>query len=149
MSIFGENGFDANSVEVEKKTYGTLPKGEYDVNITNSTVKATRAGDGEYLSVEFTLSGEYEGRKVWQNYNLRNKNDKTVEIAKQQLKSLCDAIGLSNLHSEDDLLNHELRVYVIEKDERNEVRGYKEIVNAKPTKTAESSSDSGSVDAPW
>ncbi len=147
MSIFGENGFDANSVEVEKKTYGTLPKGEYDVNITNSTVKTTRAGDGEYLSVEFTLSGEYEGRKVWQNYNLRNKNDKTVEIAKQQLKSLCDAIGLSNLHSEDDLLNHDLRVYIIEKDERNEVRGYKESTTTKPAQVT--SSDSGSVDAPW
>lgn len=147
MSIFGENGFDANSVEVEKKTYGTLPKGEYDVNITNSTVKTTRAGDGEYLSVEFTLTGEYEGRKVWQNYNLRNKNEKTVEIAKQQLKSLCDAIGVTQLHSEDDLLGHDLRVYVIEKDERNEVRGYKESETTKPAEAT--SSDSGSVDAPW
>ena len=101
----------------------------------------------EYLSVEFTLSGEYEGRKVWQNYNLRNKNEKTVEIAKQQLKSLCDAIGLSNLHSEDDLLNHDLRVYIIEKDERNEVRGYKESTATKPAQVT--SSDSGSVDAPW
>ena len=147
MSIFGENGFDANSVEVEKKTYGTLPKGEYDVNITNSTVKTTRAGDGEYLSVEFTLTGEYEGRKVWQNYNLRNKNEKTVEIAKQQLKSLCDAIGVTQLHSEDDLLGHDLCVYVIEKDERNEVRGYKESASAKPSEAT--SSDSGSVEAPW
>ena len=147
MSIFGENGFDANSVEVEKKTYGTLPKGEYDVSITNSTVKTTRAGDGEYLSVEFTLTGEYEGRKVWQNYNLRNKNEKTLEIAKQQLKSLCDAIGVTQLHSEDDLLGHDLRVYVIDKDERNEVRGYKESASTKPAEAT--SSDSGSVDAPW
>ena len=161
MSIFGDKGFDANSVEVENKSYSPLPKGEYDVDITNSTVKTTRAGDGQYLSVEFTISGEYngksyDGRKVWQNYNLINKNDKTVEIAKQQLKSLCDSIGVSTLASEDDLLGHNLTVYVIEKEDRNEVRGYKEShfkrcddcdENSEDAETKEASEDG--VDAPW
>ena len=43
-----------------------LPEGRYEAVITDSDVKATRAGNGSYIQLEFeVVSGEHRGRRLW------------------------------------------------------------------------------------
>jgi len=125
-----------------KSTNEPLPPGLYGALVTNSEFKSTKNNDGEYLNVEFTITDkEYTGRKVFQTYNLINKNPTAVNIALQQLKSLlietgCDEAKLGNLDKQMiiDLIAHKkvgIRVKIQTSpgyDDKNVVSGYKAIV---------------------
>jgi hypothetical protein len=97
--------FEFEKVEV-KGTFEPMPAGWYLAIITNLEFKPTKANNGEYLSAEFTITdAEYTGRKVFHMYNLINSNQKAVEIAMQQMKSLlietgCDESRLKTLSKE-------------------------------------------------
>ena len=73
-----------------------MPANEYMAAITGSEFKATNAGDGSYLSLEYTiLEGEFVNRKVWDNLNLDNPNAKAVTIAQANLGAICKACAAS------------------------------------------------------
>ena len=57
--------FNAN--EVEPSTgYDPIPAGKYQAVITESEMKPTKTGNGQYLQLEFEIiEGEYKNRKVW------------------------------------------------------------------------------------
>ena len=58
--------FDANDVD-PRQAFELLPVGWYTAMITGSEMKATKAGDGEYLNLTIQIvEGEYEGRLVWE-----------------------------------------------------------------------------------
>lgn len=79
--------FDLSNIKTNANE--TLPEGKYVVNVTNSEIKDTQNGNGKYIKVELTISsGEHKGRKLWQNFNVQNKNDKAVSIGLSQLKSM-------------------------------------------------------------
>lgn len=79
--------FDLSGVKAQGDE--TLPAGKYVCNITNAELKDTKAGNGKYVKVEFTVKeGESSGRKVWAQINVANANPKAEEIGKSQLKSL-------------------------------------------------------------
>jgi len=84
------HGFEFNPDAVSDRPVKTLlPVGEYVVEITDSDFKETKNGLGKYINFEFTvIDGEYVGRKFYENLNVVNKNDKTVEIANRALKDL-------------------------------------------------------------
>ena len=85
--------FDANTVE-PKQSFDPIPAGKYLVGITESEMKRTKAGDGEYLKLTIqVLEGEHKGRLLWVQLNLRNKNPKTVEIALAELSAICRAVN--------------------------------------------------------
>ena len=76
-----------------------LPVGDYTMQIVQSEMRATKAGDGEYLWLEFEILGpKYAGRKFWERLNLFNKNEATVKVAKKQLAAITAEIGRA--HSE-------------------------------------------------
>ena len=70
--------FNAN--EVEPSTgYDPIPAGKYQAVITESEMKPTRTGNGQYLQLEFEIiEGEYKNRKVWARLNLENANADAV-----------------------------------------------------------------------
>ena len=47
--------------------FEAVPSDKYTAEITHSELKPTKAGDGSYLEIEYTIiEGEYKGRKVFQ-----------------------------------------------------------------------------------
>ena len=62
------------------------PVGDYKAVITESEVKETKAGDGQYLNLRIEIiEGEYQGRIIFVILNLWNPNPKAVEIANREL----------------------------------------------------------------
>jgi hypothetical protein len=108
---------------------GVLTPGTYRAEITGTEVKATKAGTGTYLSVEFAINdGPARGRKLWGIYNIDNPSDKAVEIAQRELSALCHAVGKGGMVDDsDELLGLSVALSVgIDKNdaERNRITGY-------------------------
>jgi len=122
--------FNANEVE-PNTPFDPLPAGKYLAAITASEMKATKAGDGSYLQLEFTvLGGEYKERKVWDRLCLNHPNAQTVKIARGNLSAICRAVGV--LQPTDSVELHNLPLVITVKVKKredtgeltNEVRGY-------------------------
>lgn len=74
-----------------------LPKGEYQLESINAELKQTKAGDGQYIAIEFAVvAGKYRGWKIYDNINVRNPNPMAVEIGQKKLKKLLKASGSNN-----------------------------------------------------
>lgn len=81
---------------IEPSAIGVLPAGKYVSSVTNVEIKTTSAGTGKYLKVEFTIAeGDKKNSKVWHNFNFENPNEVAVKIGKEQLVSLCGAVGVT------------------------------------------------------
>lgn len=124
------NGFDANEVPPQQPLE-VLPAGRYTVAIVESELKATKNGNGEYLKLTLeVVDGQYKGRKLFENLNLKNQNEQTVQIARSTLSAICHAVGVLKPRDSVELHNiafvatvgHEKRK---DTDElQNRVKGY-------------------------
>ena len=84
-----------NLDSVESQSFEPLPKGHYRLRAIELEMKDTKNGDGAYLKATFeVMEGQYENRRIWQNFNLVNKNAKAVEIALSKIKDWLTATGL-------------------------------------------------------
>lgn len=133
---FSTAGIEPASAPQERQP---LPEGTYKAVITDSEMRATKAGTGHYLNFTWEItSGEHRGRKVWANYNVDNPNEKAVEIAKRDLASVCTAMGKNGFEDSQDLHFHEIEVLVkIRKasdgyQASNEIRGYSAPAGSAP-----------------
>tara|TARA_B100000609_G_C16817547_1_gene234165 strand:- start:10 stop:480 length:471 start_codon:yes stop_codon:yes gene_type:complete len=124
------NGFNASQVE-PSQDFEPIPAGKYLAVITESESKPTKNGSGEYLQLTFQiLDGPYKGRCVWARLNLKNPNPTAVHIARQELSSICRAVGVMQPNDSVELHNIPLVITVKLKkrddngDMSNEVRGY-------------------------
>ncbi len=124
------NGFDARTVE-PTADFEPIPAGKYIATITESEMKPTKAGTGNYLQLTFTiLEGEYKNRVLWARLNLNNPNATAVKIARSELSAICHAVGV--LAPKDSLELHNLPLLITVKlkkredtgDLTNEVKGY-------------------------
>lgn len=123
-----------NAMENEgdgQRDFRALPRGDYSVTVVDSDLKPTREGTGQYLEVELeVLSGEHQGRKVWDRMNLVNKNPKAVEIGKETLAALCKAVGKLSINDSQELHGIPIVAHLIVEPakgqyaETNRVRGY-------------------------
>jgi len=109
-----------------------LPKGWYRVYVSASEKKETNAGDGAYIKLELTVDdGDYQGRRVWHNLNLWNKNQVAVDIAARQLSQLVRACGMvavedtEQLHSIPVMAKIAISPAKGDYDASNDVKGYK------------------------
>jgi len=88
------SAFDSNQHDDMQGAFDPIPADTYQAQITGSSVEDTKAKNGKYIKLEFTiLSGEYKGRKIWTNLNIINPNPVAVEIAQKELATLCRACG--------------------------------------------------------
>jgi hypothetical protein len=88
------NGFNANEVD-PNFAFEAIPAGKYLAVITESEMKPTKSGGGQYLQFTFQIiEGEYKGRLIWSRLNLDNLNATTVKIARAELSAICRAVGV-------------------------------------------------------
>lgn len=130
MSDLSTLNFDAN--QVEPTSFDLVPVGDYEAVIVASEMKNTQNGKGQYLSLEIQiLNGKYQNRKVFDNLNLVNENDKTVQIAKGTLSAICRAVGIltpkdsSELHNKPMLIKVGIKKASGDYDAKNVVKAYK------------------------
>jgi hypothetical protein len=85
---------DLTDVEVTFGDFTPIPAGDYHVCVEDSVVKSSSTG-GKYLAVTFkVIEGDHEGRKVFHNFNIENKNPEAVRIALEEIKRLLFAAGI-------------------------------------------------------
>ena len=125
------SGYNFNAEEIEPSSFDPIPAGWYKAIISNSEMKPTRNG-GEYLSLTLqVIEGQYANRLVFARLNLKNANDKTVEIARKDLAAICRAVGVMSPQSSEELHDKPLMIKVKvrpaqgEYDASNDVGGYK------------------------
>jgi len=71
-----------------------LPAGDYAIHCVSIELKPTKDGQGQYIAAQFeVLSGEYAKRRIFQNFNIKNKNQQAVEIALRSIKQWVKACG--------------------------------------------------------
>lgn len=125
--------FDTNTVEKRENNYELLPAGWYVAQVTESDIAVLKSGNGRAIKLTFeVLSDGYRGRKVWSQLNVQHNNPKAETIAQQQLRELCDSIGVVRMNDTVELHNKPVQIKVkIRKDEsgqyedQNEVTGFK------------------------
>ena len=101
-----------NTSEVAEDESSLLPEGWYTAQIVKSEIKDTKTG-GKYISLHFKIvEGEYAKRMVFANLNIVNSNETTVKIAQQQLKKICEALGLSEIEDTSELHGQDLQIRV-------------------------------------
>lgn len=142
------NGFNANDVDPDF-AFEAIPVGKYLAVITESEMKPTKSGSGQYLQFTFqVIEGEYKGRLVWSRLNLDNPNATTVKIARAELSAICRAAGVPAPKDSVELHNIPLVITVGQKKRAdtgemgNVIKGYarKDAVVARPTVPASNGS---------
>ena len=123
-------GFDANAVQ-PAGTFEAIPAGNYEIIITDSQLKPTKAGTGQYLELKIQiLNGPYQNRILWDRLNINNPSEKAVEIARGTLSAICRAVGVMTPKASAELHNKPLSCSVkLTRDQndnpQSDVRGYK------------------------
>lgn len=149
--------FDATTV-TPTAPIEVIPADKYLVEITKTETKPTKAGNGYYLEVEFTvLKGEYAKRKIWDRLCLNHQTQKTVEIARANLSAICHAVGVLKPNDSRELHNIPLVINVSAKKDvegviRNEVKNYAKYeskVAAPPQNSAPTVTSANDTSAPW
>lgn len=75
----------------KSNNFENLPDGKYAVACTDAVMKDTKDATGEYIKATFTIvNGEHKDRKIYTNFNVKNKNPKASEIGMGQLKSFLE-----------------------------------------------------------
>jgi hypothetical protein len=98
-----------------------LPPGRYAAQIVDSEMRATRAGTGQYLWLEMdVVEGPHQGRKIWDQLNLVNPSQQTVEIAQRTLSAICHAVGQLRVSDSEQLHFRPMQVTLaVEPDSRD------------------------------
>jgi hypothetical protein len=121
--------FNAASVEpMQSRSFDPLPKGDYEMMIVKSDVKATQAGTGHYIELEMhVLGGEHSGRRIWERLNIDNPNKTAQDISQAALAALCHAVNVPDMSETEQLHDIPFVAHIeIDKKEptRNRVMGY-------------------------
>ncbi len=144
----------------ESGSYDLLPAGWYNAKIHSADLKPTKSGDGKYIALRFDITGpERQGRVVFTNININNKNPAAEDIGRRQLGEIMRSANLAKIQDTDQLIGIELKIKVgIQKSEQygdsNTVSGYKAIDGAMASLPAASKPNGGgeakpATKAPW
>ena len=126
--------FDTNSVEKRENNYELLPAGWYTAQVTESEIVRLNSGNGSALKLTIeVLQDGYRGRKVWARLNVQHSNPKAEQIAQQQLRELCDSIGVVRMQDTVELHNKPFSVKLkIRKDDTGNYEDQNEVTGFKP-----------------
>ena len=139
MSNLSSYNFNAEEIE-PSSSFDPIPAGWYTAIISNSEMKATRDGYGEFLSLTLQIiEGQYENRLVFARLNLKNANDKAVDIARKDLAAICRAVGVMSPQASEQLHDIPLMIKVKVRpasgdyEASNDIGGYKAVEGANLT----------------
>jgi hypothetical protein len=144
------------------KEYGVFPAGFYDADIVNAELKKTKDGAGEFISIQFRITGPTSiGRILFTNINRKNKSEKCEAIGRDQLGDIMRAISLFGIRDSDELIGGKLSIKVVitppvfgvdgavRFPEKNEVKGFKPLQTSKPVQKPEATQEVKSKAVPW
>lgn len=138
--VMGGESFNPQEHEAQGD-FEPLPPGWYSVEVDSAEVKQTRNGDGYYLKIQFNVIGEsYNGRKLFDQINLSNPNQKAEEIGQRELASLGQAVGLTAINDSAELQGKTLEVKTKVEDsqqfgENNKITSYRACGSGQRGKT--------------
>lgn len=122
--------FDASQIQPQD-SFDPIPAGWYEVMIVESEMKPTKNGLGQYLQLRLdVVSGDHQGRVLFERLNLDNPNSTAVEIAQRTLSAICHATGILQPKDSSDLHNIPLRAKVSVRpagngyEASNDIKGY-------------------------
>ena len=123
--------------------FDPIPAGWYTATITGEEFKNTKAGDGQYINVQYTITGpEHQGRPVFGIINIRNPSTQCQEIGLANLNALMAATGFgekeklidsSQLVGRDCQIKISVKAAVLNDDKSekypagNDVKGWKPL----------------------
>ena len=88
------NGFNANEVE-PAVGFDPIPAGKYLAVITETEMKPTKNGSGQYLQLTFqVIEGQHKNQLIWSRLNLENPTATAVKMARSELSAICRAVGV-------------------------------------------------------
>ena len=146
-------GFNAASIE-PNVAYEPIPAGWYQVVITDSEEKPTKAMTGSYLQMTLeVIDGPHKGRKVFERLNLNNPNSTAVEIAQRTLSAICRATGVMTPRDSQELHDKPMMAKIAVKaasggyDASNEIKGYEAVSGGQAQQPAAQASNDATP--PW
>ena len=158
MAFLNEE-FNVNDMPVGNTgNFEPLPAGWYTATISQAELKATKAGNGQYIKLRYDITGpSHQGRVVFGNLNIKNANPKAEEIGRQQLGDIMRAIGLAKVTDTDQLIGGQISIKLeVKQDEQygasNEVKGFKSVSGSASPSTpmaAASAPAAGKAAPPW
>ena len=141
-----------NAAEIDTTSRDAIPSGTYEAVVTDSETRATKNGTGLGINLTFEVisDGPAKGRKVFAWINYENANAKAQQIGREELASLCKAVGVTQLSDTAQLHNLPLLITVgLDRNDptRNVIKSYKakQSAAAQPAQRAPQASGA----APW
>ena len=147
--------FDPVESDFAPRTFEPLPRGDYTAMITDSVVKTTKAGTGEFIALTMEIiDGSYSGRKIWHNVNTKNPNPTAANIGAADLTRYFRSCGLDMQRGSDTTtlynIPFKLTLGIDRKDEtRNAVLGSGPLGSAKKPKPTVDREAVASGKKPW
>ena len=132
MAFLNEE-FNVNELPQGNGNFEPLPAGWYTATISQSELKATKAGNGQYIKLRYDITGpSHQGRVVFGNLNIKNANPKAEEIGRADLGEIMRAIGLAKVTDTDQLIGGQIGIKLSVKDDAqygasNEVKGFRSL----------------------
>ena len=132
MAFLNEE-FNVDELPQGNGNFEPLPAGWYTGTISQAELKATKAGNGQYIKLRYDITGPtHQGRVVFANLNIKNANPKAEEIGRPQLGDIMRAIGLAKVTDTDQLIGGQIGIKLEVKQDAqygasNEVKGFKSV----------------------
>ena len=141
-----------NAAEVDTTSRDAIPSGSYEAVVTDSEMRATKNGLGMGINLTFEIisEGPAKGRKVFVWINYEHPKVEAQRIGREELASLCKAVGVTDLNDTVQLHNLPLLITVgLDKNDptRNVVKAYKPKA-AQPAQAAQKAPQAAGA-APW
>jgi hypothetical protein len=121
--------YDPNEYET-KGVLVAIPADAYECMVKSVEMKQTKDETGSYLKVTLVVTdGEYKGRLLFDNLNVRNKSEQAQKIGREALNGLLAAAEIPGERDMTQLVQRTVMAKVIvEKSEaygeQNKVKGY-------------------------
>lgn len=120
---------DLDLSNAKESSFSVLPEGRYKLSVLDAEVKHTSDLSGKYLKLTFEVKdGEYDGRKLFDNYNFVNKSPEATEIGLGKIKKLMRVGGLTSTRLTNALTLCGLVVMADVKIKKSEKYGEQNII---------------------
>lgn len=112
MAQFGQTFY--TSQLPKENTRKALPAGEYVAVLDKAEIKTTKAGDGQYLNLQFkVVDGQHKGGVFFDIINIANPNAQAVEIGLARLNTLLTIGGLNQCGSTEYLEHARIHILAV------------------------------------
>lgn len=93
--------------------FDLIPTGWYAGFADETGINPTRDGAGAYIKARFRIQGPtHANRVIFKNFNIRNSNEKAVEIGYRELGQWCHSAGRPAINDTQELHGALVEFYV-------------------------------------